>query len=209
MFVSSFAARAYIERTSSVLRDAMVSRFGGSAAENLANWQRAMQAILVAPAGERQTLVAVNNLANRVDYLSDQQNWGVPDYWATPAEFVSKGAGDCEDYVIAKYYALRTLGVDGNKLRLIYARAFFQGQLVPHMVLAWYRSPDAEPLLLDNIDPRLLPASQRPDLSPVYGFNEEGLWQGTSRNASAPITQVQMLSKWTDLQWRVKAEMQL
>jgi len=204
--VFSLAAKAYLEHPSDALRERMVNRFGRNAADHLADWQRGMQAISQTSAGERQTLADVNALANHVTYLSDAQNWGAQDYWATPAEFVARNAGDCEDYVIAKYYALRTLGVAGDRLRLIYARAFFQGQLVPHMVLAWYPQPDAEPLLLDNIDPRLLPASRRPDLSPVYGFNDSGLWRGGVMRSARDVA---ILSPWNDLQLRVMAEMRM
>ncbi|MEC5386795.1 transglutaminase-like cysteine peptidase [Uliginosibacterium sp. H3] len=201
----SLAANAYLDRTPDALREQMVKRFGRDAATHLADWQRAMQ-LAAAVASERQTLTTINALANRAEYLSDLQNWGLVDYWATPAEFVSKNAGDCEDYAIAKYYALRTLGVAGDKLRLIYVRAFFQGQLVPHMVLAWYAGPDAEPLLLDNIDPRLLPASQRPDLSPVFSFNDQGVWRA---GVQRPAGEERTASPWNQLQQRVKREMQM
>jgi hypothetical protein len=66
--------------------------------------------------------------------------------------------------------------------------------------------PDAEPLLLDNIDPRLMPASQRPDLSPVYSFNDAGIWRG---GAMRSAREVPALSLWADLQARVMAEMRL
>ena len=44
------------------------------------------------------------------------------------------------------------------------------------MVLAYYATPDAEPLLLDNLQPAILPASRRSDLVPVYSFNGDSLW---------------------------------
>jgi predicted transglutaminase-like cysteine proteinase len=202
----SLSAGAYLERTPDALREQMTRRFGRDAATHLADWQRAMQLAASSAVNERNTLITINALANRADYLSDMQNWGLVDYWATPAEFVSKNAGDCEDYAIAKYYALRTLGIASDKLRLIYVRAFFQGQLVPHMVLAWYAGPEAEPLLLDNIEPRLLPASQRPDLSPVFSFNDQGVWRA---GVPRPAAEERAAGPWSELQQRVKREMQM
>lgn len=52
----------------------------------------------------------VNSYFNKFPFMDDDTNWGGP-YWATPREFLSKGGGDCEDYSIAKYYALKALGV--------------------------------------------------------------------------------------------------
>ena len=45
------------------------------------------------------------------------------DYWETPVEALWKGAGDCEDYAIAKYFSLRHLGVSSDKLRITYVKA--------------------------------------------------------------------------------------
>lgn len=53
---------------------------------------------------------AVNVLINRWPYRTDMDVWGVMDYWETPAEFFQK-SGDCEDFAIAKYFALRDLGL--------------------------------------------------------------------------------------------------
>lgn len=39
------------------------------------------------------------------------------------------------------------------------------------MVVAYYPAPDAEPLILDNLLTTILPASERPDLIPVFSFN--------------------------------------
>lgn len=47
-----------------------------------------------------------------------------------------------------------------------------------HMVLAYHAQPHAEPVILDNLISELRPASRRPDLTPVFSFNGDGLWQG-------------------------------
>ena len=67
-------------------------------------------------------LKIVNNYFNKLSFRSDIKNWKTKDYWATPFEFLTSGAGDCEDYAIAKYYTLRKLGIPENKLRITYVK---------------------------------------------------------------------------------------
>ncbi|MGS0756971.1 transglutaminase-like cysteine peptidase, partial [Roseateles sp. GG27B] len=130
--------------------------------------------------------------------------WGQVDYWASPLESLDKGRGDCEDYAIAKYFSLLSAGVPVAKLRLVYVRALLGGRSVAHMVLAYYAQPGAEPLILDNLLPDVRPASQRPDLQPVFSFNSEGLWQGVgSITAGDPVAR---LSQWRELLTKVQAE---
>ena len=102
------------------------------------------------------------------------------DYWASPLQALGKGMGDCEDYSLAKYFSLVSMGMPIAKLRLVYVRAQIGGQSQAHMVLAYYPAPGAEPMILDNLVSEVRPASQRPDLEPVFSFNSEGLWQGVS-----------------------------
>lgn len=65
-------------------------------------------------------LAAVNTAVNHaIRYAPDSAIWGVPDFWASPADLARKGAGDCEDYAIAKLWALRALGYAANRLQLI------------------------------------------------------------------------------------------
>jgi len=128
---------------------------------------------------ELAKLAAVNDFFNRrIAYKTDWEVWGVEDYWASPLEMLDKGAGDCEDYAIGKYFSLLALNLPPAKLRLVYARVMLEGRSEPHMVLAYYSEPSAEPLILDNIQSQIKPASARPDLTPGYSFNTEGLWLG-------------------------------
>jgi predicted transglutaminase-like cysteine proteinase len=138
----------------------------------------------------------VNDLLNRVPQVSDAAHWGVADYWATPAELVASNGGDCEDFVIAKYFALKESGIPAEKLRLTYVKSFQAGKIENHMVLAYYSTPEAEPMLLDNVQPQMLPASKRPDLLPVYEFNGE-----LSDKFSGPA-----MRKWDDLVERMNKE---
>ena len=153
-------------------------------------------------------ITATNQFFNNgIEFVDDIDNWRVNDYWASPLETLGKGAGDCEDYAIAKYFTLLSMGVPNTKLRMVYVRAQLNGPGSPgqaHMVLAYYGSPGAEPLILDNLVEDIRPASRRPDLSPVFSFNTEGLWQGVgSQTAGDPTSR---LSKWRDLLAKVRAE---
>ena len=65
---------------------------------------------------EKEKLIAVNDFFNNVRYAKDITLYKRKDYWATPWEFLGHDMGDCEDYVIAKYFALRYLGIDSKKL---------------------------------------------------------------------------------------------
>jgi len=152
-----------------------------------------------------QRLKDINDFFNRrLAFKDDAVTWGVPDYWASPLESLDKRAGDCEDYAIAKYFSLTAAGVPTARLRLVYVRARLAGQSLAHMVLAYYAQPGAEPMILDNLRPEVLPASQRADLTPVFSFNTEGLWQGTGQvTAGDPLAR---LSLWREVVVKVRAE---
>ncbi len=170
----------------------------------------ALQAVMqsAADADEDAKLQALNQFFNRrVRSADDAQLWGEVDHWASPLETLHKGAGDCEDFAIAKYFALLALGIPMNKLRLVYVRAEMGGPGGPvqaHMVLAYYAVPQAEPLILDNLITELRPASRRPDLVPVFSFNGEGLWQGVN-GVSAGDPSVR-LSRWREILAKARAE---
>lgn len=120
-----------------------------------------------------EKLEAVNDFYNEVRYASDMKVYGKSDYWATPWEFLGKDRGDCEDYVISKYFALKYLGVDYKKLFFTYVRSTKFKE--PHMVLTYFETPKSEPLVLDNYNRKIFPASQRKDLTPIYNFNGDML----------------------------------
>ena len=122
----------------------------------------------------RQQLDAVNDFFNKVPFSSDQEKWGEEDYWSTPLEFLSVNKGDCEDYVIAKFFALLKLGISQEKLYFTYVTYLPSNQA--HMVLTYVETPNAMPLVLDNINKEALLASQRHDLRHVYSFNAEALY---------------------------------
>ena len=151
-------------------------------------------------------LRAVNQYVNRrIAFATDQEVWGEVDYWASPLEALRKARGDCEDYAIAKYFSLLAAGMPAARLRLVYVRARMDdGETQAHMVLA-YQTPDGgEVLVLDNLVDEVLPTTQRSDLSPVFSFNSEGLWQGLSATSAGDPSA--RLSRWREVMRKARAE---
>lgn len=119
-------------------------------------------------------LEKVNDFFNMTPYQSDQKVWGMSDYWATRLEFIGKDKGDCEDFVIAKYFTLKELGVPASKLFMTYAKSL--RYKTSHLVLTYYETPKSIPLVLDNYNYKILPASVREDLVPIYSFSGDELF---------------------------------
>ncbi|MDX9667474.1 transglutaminase-like cysteine peptidase [Pseudomonas sp. P5_152] len=179
-------------------------RYGplGSAQGRIEAWNQMLQGETRQP--EREQLTAVNRFFNQqLSFRDDTRIWRQTDYWATPIESLVKGAGDCEDYALAKYFSLRNLGVPSEKLRITYVKALTRNQA--HMVLTYYATPSADPLVLDNLISDIRPASNRKDLLPVYAFNAEGLYMpgadGGKRKGDA-----KRLSRWQDVLQKMQAE---
>ena len=175
----------------------------GPAAVQRTQWL--LQEMAEVGSDEMAKLQAINTFFNRqIQYRDDRDVWGLVDYWSSPMELLGRGSGDCEDYAIAKFFSLVSLGVTPAKMRLVYVRAQNAGVVQAHMVLAYYPEPNAEPLILDNLITDIRPASRRPDLAPVFSFNAEGLWQGVgSATAGDPVAR---LSRWREVLSKAKSE---
>ena len=153
-------------------------------------------------------LKEVNRFFNQFQYKEDIDHWGEKDYWATPQEFIGTQHGDCEDFVIAKYFSLRKLGVPDDRLYLTYVKALNLN--VAHMVLSYFETPSSVPLVLDNYNPRILEASKRRDLLPVYSFNANSLFLSNASaglGKSLPTDKIKN-SKWQKLLADIKKEKQ-
>jgi len=149
-----------------------------------------------------EKLNVVNEFYNEVRYSSDLKVYNKNDYWATPLEFLSRDLGDCEDYVISKYFALIYLGVDSKKLFFTYVRSTKFKK--PHMVLTYFKTPRSEPLVLDNNNRKIFLASQRDDLIPIYNFNGESLYRATKSGTGKKIKQTKSHKKWDQLKRNIK-----
>lgn len=184
-------------------------RYGQRGLQAMQSWRDQVNALKRAP--EEDQVRRINEFVNKRIFFSDDLSvWNEKDYWATPLESLGRGAGDCEDFAIAKYITLRTLGVDNDKLRMSYVKARIGGPgskiSEAHMVLGYYPTPDSEPYILDNLIGDVRPASSRSDLTPVFSFNSEGIWTGTSPAASSAGSATARLSRWRDVIARLQAE---
>lgn len=181
------------------LLSVVAKRFGSEAVERLESWQQLARTLKADKTStELSQLNAINDFFNRADFVSDKEAWDQEDYWATPVELLAKNAGDCEDYSIAKFFTLLDVGFDESKLQISYVKALELNQA--HMVLAYYATPSSEPLILDNINASILPASARTDLEPVYSFNGLGLWLNRfERESSKRIGEASAMDEWNDM----------
>lgn len=180
-----------------------IERENGPQAARVSHWFALIEQGKSAPDPERLRLA--NNFFNGARFTTDMEVWQKEDYWATPVEFLIEDAGDCEEFAIAKYFTLTRMGIADSALRVTYVKALTLDQ--PHMVVAWYQTPAADPLILDNIEPRILPASERPDLIPVYSFNGADLWLARNRREQVRSGDAATLSHWQQLRERLARQL--
>ncbi len=193
--------RAGIDLSDSVIQK-FEQKYGSEPAEQLRQWRELLQ--VSKGDSEMEKLIAVNNFFNRrLKFIDDISHWKKNDYWATPFEFIGTGAGDCEDFSIAKYFSLLELGVPNDKLRITYVKALVYNQA--HMVVTYFSEPGTIPLVLDNINPAIEPADKRKDLLPVYSFNGTGLWLAKQRGLGKKAGSADRISLWTDLNNKMAA----
>jgi predicted transglutaminase-like cysteine proteinase len=188
---------------------AMGPRAEAGARDLLALLQRIASADEVTKARE------VNDFYNlRIRHATDWAVWNEDNYWASPLQTLDKGRGDCEDYVIAKYFSLVAAGVPHERLRMAYVKISVPpappdrpgDTSAAHMVLAYYPQPGAEPLILDNVVRELRPASQRRDLEPpTYLFNASNAWQ-SQPGGERRVGDASFFARWPNLAARVAAE---
>lgn len=120
----------------------------------------------------RARIEVVNRSINAtIRYMSDIAQHGVVDVWSAPLASLTSGRGDCEDYAIAKYAALRDAGVAANDLRLllVHDRAARQD----HAVVA-VRS-DGRWLVLDNRHLMVTAAAELPQFVPLFALGLDGV----------------------------------
>ncbi len=181
--------------------DSIKNNFGIQAKTRLLDWQNLInddQSV-----SDLEKLEKVNEFFNRVQFIDDQLLWKKRDYWSTPVEFLVQNGGDCEDFSIAKYFTLKKMGIDEEKLNMTYVKALELNQA--HMVVTYYETAAAEPLVLDNLNPEILAASERNDLMPVFSFNGSGLWLAKERSRGKKVGTSDRYKIWLDLLARMPA----
>ena len=200
---------ALAELNPATLQQQLIARFGPARVVLLKDWLHLVDSAKTG--GDDGKLKRVNDFINQnIRFEDDMSVWQKSDYWATPLETIGQGSGDCEDFAIIKYVSLRMAGISAQKLRLIYVKATLKRPAgvaqQAHMVLAYYSTPNAEPLVLDNLQTTIVPASKRPDLQPVFSFNSEGIFAGVSGRDKATAGGIGRLSRWEDAWQRIQAE---
>lgn len=190
-----------------VLHSQAYQRYGENGLRAVKRWEALLSAAQGASNAEK--VRRVNDFFNhRVDFMDDIEVWGQDEYWATPMETLARSRGDCEDFSIAKYMSLLLLGIPENQLRIAYVKAHIGGpnsQLAQaHMVLDYYPDVEGDPVVLDNMVKDIHPATERPDLEPIFSFNSEGLWfNGQEKSSGDPTAH---LSRWRDVLARMRKE---
>lgn len=124
----------------------------------------------------------VNDVMNAKRYIVDSKNWGTSDYWATPIEFMQRG-GDCEDFAIAKYAALRALGVPEERLRI--AIVHDTQKNIPHALLIVYTDQGA--YYLDNQTTKIVNANVPGRYRPIFSINRTAWWLHSAPDDSRTI----------------------
>lgn len=185
------------------------AQFGPDSRTRIGGWQGFVRSAVPErrqdSANDLELLGPVNTFFNRLPFVSDLAHWKAEDYWATPAESVASNGADCEDFSIAKYFALKELGVPIERLRITYVKAVRIDQA--HMVLAYYPAPGAVPLVLDNLDNEVRPASERTDLIPVYSFNDDDLLLARPGQSATNAGSSQQIRLWRSLLDKLEKEL--
>jgi predicted transglutaminase-like cysteine proteinase len=118
-------------------------------------------------------LSTVNTLVNRtIAYAPDQKTYGQLDHWASGAETIRKGAGDCEDFAILKYTLLRDIGVPARSMSLVILRDTARN--LYHAVLAI--STNKGHFVLDNVHDEVYRDIEARNYLPLYSFSTDRSW---------------------------------
>jgi predicted transglutaminase-like cysteine proteinase len=184
-------------RTAGPAFQACAANAGACNTAVLQRWRSIVVAARELPQAQRAK--AVNQHFNTWPYKTDTEVWGVREYWATPKEFISR-SGDCEDYSIAKYYALRHVGYEVDQVRIVALRDTIRGY--GHAVLAVYIGDDI--LILDNLSQIVASHTKYKHYQPQVSMNEVARWAhvgGFSPDA-APVADGSGLSASTLFQRR-------
>lgn len=120
-----------------------------------------------------EQVARVNIFFNRLTYRPDIQQYGEAEHWAVPIELLAHGAGDCEDYAVAKFFSLRLLGFTNDELRVV--SLLDRADRVGHTVAVV--SLNGTRYVLDNRSDRLFPEARYQHYQPVVSMNEVDHWQ--------------------------------
>jgi predicted transglutaminase-like cysteine proteinase len=103
--------------------------------------------------------------------MSDLAQFGAVDVWSSPLVTFYRGAGDCEDYAIAKYVALRMAGLPSGDLRIVVLSDVLRDE--GHAVAAVRL--DGHWLILDNRRMSLIEDVAVRNYRPLFAIDQFGV----------------------------------
>jgi len=120
----------------------------------------------------RARIETVNRAVNdAIRYTSDMEQHGVADLWSAPLATFASGRGDCEDYAIAKYVALRESGIAAEDMRVLLVRDLAVRE--DHAVLAVREG--GRWMILDNRSMAPIADSDVRNFMPLFALDQEGV----------------------------------
>ncbi len=134
-------------------------------------WQEFLDSIRDKSKDEQ--IAAVNDYVNALPYITDMDNYGVEDHWATVEDFLEHNGGDCEDYALAKYFSLIELGFTPDQMRLVIL--YDADKNADHAVLAMTHNDKIE--ILDNQYSSVRDAQTISNYKPIYAISQEQWWR--------------------------------
>jgi predicted transglutaminase-like cysteine proteinase len=112
--------------------------------------------------------------------------WGVADRWSAPLETFTTRRGDCEDYAIAKYVALKAAGVAEEDVKLVVVRDPAAGE---NHAMAAVRLDDAW-IILDNRSLALVRDSEKLWVTPLLVLDDNGVRQFAAPGSIAKLQEI-------------------
>jgi len=120
----------------------------------------------------RARLGEINRAVNlAIRPVSDLAQYGQVDVWVSPLATLARGAGDCEDYAIAKFVALRRAGVAADDLRIVIMHDPVRDE--DHAVAA--ARLDGSWLMLDNRRMAMVEDVYLSNYRPIFLIDAEGV----------------------------------
>ncbi len=194
-FIVSLHSHVAAFEVSEKLLDKIREQHGSVAETRLRNWRK-----MVKHSDARmdiEKLRLVNDFINRAHQVTHANSWYKTDARADPLAFLVNHSGDGQDFTVAKLFTLHQMGVDLVKLRIGYVKSKDLDH--SHTVLAYFPSPNAEPLILDNIVRHIKPSSARKDIEPIYLFDPRDIMMAAGESRQLPTEKSNHLVKWQNL----------
>jgi predicted transglutaminase-like cysteine proteinase len=143
-------------------------------------WSALIDDLKSRPLPDRVT--RANDYFNSIPYVPAVKNWGDVGYWETPYEFLVRG-GQCQDYAIAKYFALKASGVPESDMRFVVVRDLQRS--LDHAILVV--AINGQDYVLDNQSAAMEPLSDVHNYRAYYAINNTGWWGYSVRVASVQL----------------------